>query len=206
MILIIAFVADVKTASKNKVPLVRSLTLSWVTFCLETSNKAVVLKVHKEYVPIFMEVSESHALRFSMVSFLVCYFRIVLFSSCALFISEFSMFVSFNLFFFFHVVACGMGSLDCEKQDCFKASIHMEGMFSIFVFSSFCFLCGFLVNLFREFLYFDESQLKPLFVEALPATYVYYSNKLVSCWKIKLYLFSNGFEQVSFLIHMRKCG
>ncbi|KAG6581502.1 Protein MOR1, partial [Cucurbita argyrosperma subsp. sororia] len=48
-------IEDVKTASKNKVPLVRSLTLSWVTFCLETSNKAVVLKVHKEYVPIFME-------------------------------------------------------------------------------------------------------------------------------------------------------
>ncbi|KAG6594399.1 Protein MOR1, partial [Cucurbita argyrosperma subsp. sororia] len=48
-------VEDVKTASKNKVPLVRSLTLSWVTFCIETSNKAIVLKVHKEYVPIFME-------------------------------------------------------------------------------------------------------------------------------------------------------
>uniref|UniRef100_A0A9I9CQR2 Protein MOR1 n=1 Tax=Cucumis melo TaxID=3656 RepID=A0A9I9CQR2_CUCME len=48
-------IEDVKTASKNKVPLVRSSTLSWVTFCIETSNKAVVLKVHKEYVPIFME-------------------------------------------------------------------------------------------------------------------------------------------------------
>ncbi|KAA3489449.1 protein MOR1 isoform X1 [Gossypium australe] len=46
---------DVKTASKNKVPLVRSLTLNWVTFCIETSNKAVVLKVHKDYVPICME-------------------------------------------------------------------------------------------------------------------------------------------------------
>ncbi|PPR93760.1 hypothetical protein GOBAR_AA26907 [Gossypium barbadense] len=45
----------VKTASKNKVPLVRSLTLNWVTFCIETSNKAVVLKVHKDYVPICME-------------------------------------------------------------------------------------------------------------------------------------------------------
>ena len=43
---------------KNKVPLVRSLTLNWVTFCIETSNKAVVLKLHKEYVPICMEVSE----------------------------------------------------------------------------------------------------------------------------------------------------
>ncbi|KAG4145754.1 hypothetical protein ERO13_D05G113700v2 [Gossypium hirsutum] len=48
-------VEDVKTASKNKVPLVRSLTLNWVTFCIETSNKAVVLKVHKDYVPICME-------------------------------------------------------------------------------------------------------------------------------------------------------
>ncbi|KAE8658713.1 Protein MOR1 [Hibiscus syriacus] len=46
---------DVKTATKNKVPLVRSLTLNWVTFCIETSNKAVVLKVHKDYVPICME-------------------------------------------------------------------------------------------------------------------------------------------------------
>ncbi|KAL8152166.1 hypothetical protein V2J09_009926 [Rumex salicifolius] len=48
-------VEDVKLAVKNKVPLVRSLTLNWVTFCIETSNKAVVLKVHKDYVPICME-------------------------------------------------------------------------------------------------------------------------------------------------------
>lgn len=48
-------VEDVKTATKNKVPLVRSLTLNWVTFCIETSNKAVILKAHKEYVPICME-------------------------------------------------------------------------------------------------------------------------------------------------------
>lgn len=46
---------DVKTGTKNKVPLVRSLTLNWVAFCIETSNKAVVLKVHKDYVPICME-------------------------------------------------------------------------------------------------------------------------------------------------------
>uniref|UniRef100_A0A2N9H0N2 TOG domain-containing protein n=1 Tax=Fagus sylvatica TaxID=28930 RepID=A0A2N9H0N2_FAGSY len=46
---------NVRTAVKNKVPLVRSLTLNWVTFCIETSNKAVVLKVHKDYVPICME-------------------------------------------------------------------------------------------------------------------------------------------------------
>ncbi|KAJ6894748.1 protein MOR1 [Populus alba x Populus x berolinensis] len=46
---------NVKTAVKNKVPLVRSLTLNWVTFCIETSNKAVILKVHKDYVPICME-------------------------------------------------------------------------------------------------------------------------------------------------------
>ncbi|XP_057470901.1 protein MOR1-like isoform X2 [Actinidia eriantha] len=48
-------VEDVKVATKNKVPLVRSLTLNWVSFCIETSNKAVILKVHKEYVPICME-------------------------------------------------------------------------------------------------------------------------------------------------------
>ncbi|KAL5195472.1 Protein MOR1 [Glycine soja] len=46
---------DVKTATKNKVPLVRSLTLTWVTFCIETSNKGVIMKVHKDYVPICME-------------------------------------------------------------------------------------------------------------------------------------------------------
>ena len=51
------FISDVKTGTKNKVPLVRSLTLNWVTFCIETSNKAVILKVHKDYVPICMEVS-----------------------------------------------------------------------------------------------------------------------------------------------------
>ncbi|KAI3709297.1 hypothetical protein L2E82_39057 [Cichorium intybus] len=48
-------VEDVKTAVKSKVPLVRSLTLNWVTQCVETSNKAIVLKVHKDYVPICME-------------------------------------------------------------------------------------------------------------------------------------------------------
>ncbi|GKV26713.1 hypothetical protein SLEP1_g35961 [Rubroshorea leprosula] len=48
-------VEDIKTAVKNKVPLVRSLTLNWVTFCIETSNKAVVLKIHKDYVPVCME-------------------------------------------------------------------------------------------------------------------------------------------------------
>lgn len=48
-------VEDVKAAVKNKVPLVRSLTLNWVTFCIETSPRAVVLKLHKEYVPICME-------------------------------------------------------------------------------------------------------------------------------------------------------
>ncbi|MQM08158.1 hypothetical protein Taro_041012 [Colocasia esculenta] len=49
------FYADVKVAVKNKVPLVRSLTLNWVTFCIETSNKATVLKAYKEFVPICME-------------------------------------------------------------------------------------------------------------------------------------------------------
>jgi cytoskeleton-associated protein 5 len=53
----LCLVADVKVAVKNKVPLARSLTLNWVTFCIETSNKAAVLKLHKEYVPICMEVN-----------------------------------------------------------------------------------------------------------------------------------------------------
>ncbi|CAL0299705.1 unnamed protein product [Lupinus luteus] len=52
---LIDVVEDVKTATKNKVPLVRSLTLTWVAFCIETSNKGVITKVHKDYVPICME-------------------------------------------------------------------------------------------------------------------------------------------------------
>ena len=69
------FIADIKTAVKNKVPLVRSLTLNWVTFCIETSNKAVVLKLHKDYVPICMEVSGSmHKLFY----FFVLYFFLII--------------------------------------------------------------------------------------------------------------------------------
>ncbi|KAI8567611.1 hypothetical protein RHMOL_Rhmol02G0135000 [Rhododendron molle] len=49
------YILYVKAATKNKVPLVRSLTLNWVSLCIETSNKAIVLKVHKEYVLICME-------------------------------------------------------------------------------------------------------------------------------------------------------
>lgn len=56
MTLVVA--ADVKVAVKNKVPLVRSLTLIWVTFCIETNNKATILKLHKDYVPVFLEVSK----------------------------------------------------------------------------------------------------------------------------------------------------
>ncbi|KAG0466434.1 hypothetical protein HPP92_018014 [Vanilla planifolia] len=48
-------IEDVKIAVKNKVPLVRSLTLNWVTFCIETSNKTIVLRLHKDYVPICIE-------------------------------------------------------------------------------------------------------------------------------------------------------
>lgn len=59
------FTADVKVATKNKVPLVRSLTLNWLTCCIEASNKPVVLKVHKEYVSICVEVSALHAMIFT---------------------------------------------------------------------------------------------------------------------------------------------
>lgn len=48
-------VEDVKLATKNKVPSVRSLTLSWITTCIESSPKAVILKLHKDYIPILME-------------------------------------------------------------------------------------------------------------------------------------------------------
>ncbi|XP_041993108.1 uncharacterized protein LOC121743805 [Salvia splendens] len=46
---------DVKAAVKNEDPLVKSLMLSSVTFCIETSNTTPMLKVHKEYVPTCME-------------------------------------------------------------------------------------------------------------------------------------------------------
>ncbi|KAJ3669121.1 hypothetical protein LUZ60_011071 [Juncus effusus] len=49
-------IEEIKAAVKNKVPLVRSQTLNWVKFCIETSNKATVLKLHKDYVPICIEV------------------------------------------------------------------------------------------------------------------------------------------------------
>ncbi|XP_044495170.1 protein MOR1 isoform X2 [Mangifera indica] len=52
---LVDIVEDVKTAVKNKVPLVRSMTLNWVTVCIETSSKATILKAHKDYVPICME-------------------------------------------------------------------------------------------------------------------------------------------------------
>ncbi|KAK9681891.1 hypothetical protein RND81_10G035200 [Saponaria officinalis] len=52
---LVDIVEDIKTAVKNKVPLVRSLTLTWLTFCLETSNKTIIQKAHKDYVPICME-------------------------------------------------------------------------------------------------------------------------------------------------------
>ncbi|XP_057424605.1 protein MOR1 [Lotus japonicus] len=52
---LIDVVEDVKIATKNKVPLVRSLTLTWVTFCIESSNKGIITKMHKDYVPILME-------------------------------------------------------------------------------------------------------------------------------------------------------
>ncbi|CAM8905774.1 unnamed protein product [Rhodiola kirilowii] len=52
---LVDIVEEIKTAVKNKVPLVRSLTLNWVTYCIETSNKTIVLKLHKDYVPICME-------------------------------------------------------------------------------------------------------------------------------------------------------
>lgn len=48
-------VEDVKLATKNKVPSVRSLTLTWITSCIESSPKATILKVHKDYIPILME-------------------------------------------------------------------------------------------------------------------------------------------------------
>ncbi|KAH7416157.1 hypothetical protein KP509_14G078100 [Ceratopteris richardii] len=52
---LIDVVEDVKLATKNKVPSVRSLSLSWVTTCIESSPKAIVLKLHKDYIPILME-------------------------------------------------------------------------------------------------------------------------------------------------------
>ena len=48
-----------RVAVKHKVASVRSETLSWLAFCLEHSTKDVVVKVFKEYMPLFVEVRES---------------------------------------------------------------------------------------------------------------------------------------------------
>ena len=73
--------ADVRVAVKNKVPLVRSLTLTWVAFCIETSNKATVLKLHKEYVPICMEVSNNFILPVIGLLICCCVFALICISS-----------------------------------------------------------------------------------------------------------------------------
>ncbi|XP_024517263.1 protein MOR1 [Selaginella moellendorffii] len=48
-------IEDVRVATKNKVPSVRSSCLNWVTFCIENNTKLTVMKLHKDYVPILME-------------------------------------------------------------------------------------------------------------------------------------------------------
>lgn len=48
-------IEEVKVATKNKVPSVRSSCLNWVGFCIESNNKAYIMKVYKEYVPILLE-------------------------------------------------------------------------------------------------------------------------------------------------------
>jgi cytoskeleton-associated protein 5 len=58
-ILLTEVVEEVKVATKNKVPLVRASCLTWVANSIESSNKATVLKLHKDYVPISMEVRTS---------------------------------------------------------------------------------------------------------------------------------------------------
>jgi hypothetical protein len=46
---------DVKAAVKSEDPHVCSRTLNWVMYCIASSNKAVILKVHKDYVQICLE-------------------------------------------------------------------------------------------------------------------------------------------------------
>ena len=45
-----------RVAVKHKVATVRAETLAWLAFCLEHSTKEVVVKVFKEYMPMFVEV------------------------------------------------------------------------------------------------------------------------------------------------------
>lgn len=80
------FYSDVKLATKNKVPLVRSSCLTWVATCIETSNKPTVLKLHKEYIPILMEVfiSMSPALNVIWLYFHISiYFQLAHICNCA---------------------------------------------------------------------------------------------------------------------------
>ncbi|CAM6101171.1 unnamed protein product [Calypogeia fissa] len=48
-------VEEVRVASKSKVPSVRSQCLIWVGQCTDNSNKAIITKQYKDYVPILME-------------------------------------------------------------------------------------------------------------------------------------------------------
>ncbi|KAL6614280.1 hypothetical protein ACP70R_036550 [Stipagrostis hirtigluma subsp. patula] len=72
-------IEDVRVAAKNKIPLVRSSTLNWVTFCIETSNMASVLELQKDYVPICMECLNDGApeVRDASLSVLTCIAKMV---------------------------------------------------------------------------------------------------------------------------------
>ena len=48
--------ADVRGNVKNKVPSARSETLLWLAECIQGSAAEALLKVHKDLVPILMEV------------------------------------------------------------------------------------------------------------------------------------------------------
>ncbi|GJY14629.1 protein MOR1 isoform X1 [Tanacetum coccineum] len=48
-------ITDVKAAVKSEYPHVCSRTLNWVMYCIDSSNKAAILKVHKDYVRICLE-------------------------------------------------------------------------------------------------------------------------------------------------------
>ncbi|GJW87272.1 protein MOR1 [Tanacetum coccineum] len=50
---------DIKAAVKNKVPLEHSLTLNWVSHCIEKSNKAVILKCLNDRTPDVMDAAFS---------------------------------------------------------------------------------------------------------------------------------------------------
>ncbi|PWA56334.1 hypothetical protein CTI12_AA419380 [Artemisia annua] len=62
---------DVKAAVKSEDPHVCSRTLNWVMYCIDSSNKAVILNVHKDNIQICLEFLNDGTAQVRDAAFLV---------------------------------------------------------------------------------------------------------------------------------------